>query len=277
MRYIILHGHIFKNAGTTFDWSLKKTFGERFLEHREDSLMRSDGRKQLENLVNSRPDICAISSHNMTRNTPEMPGVSFIPVYLLRHPIERVWSVYNFERRQSVNTPGARAAKSKNFKDYVSWRMEPEVARTIRNYQTVYLAGCHGFTGDADVAGRCFSSAIESLQGSLLIGIVEQYDESMVVMEEALKNRYPEIDLSYIVQNASQESKYGGRETGEDAIARIFSELGGVQKKLIDANSFDLALYQAAVHRLNAMAGSVEAFSEKLEAFRVRCKRRLAP
>lgn len=35
-RDIILHSHIFKNAGTTFDYSLEKNFGKNFIDHRDD-------------------------------------------------------------------------------------------------------------------------------------------------------------------------------------------------------------------------------------------------
>ena len=51
MRHIILHGHIFKNAGTTFDWSLQKNFGKNFLDHRKDLLMRREGRGHIEELL----------------------------------------------------------------------------------------------------------------------------------------------------------------------------------------------------------------------------------
>ena len=48
MRHVILHGHIFKNAGTSFDWSLERSFGEAFVDHREDKLMREGRDKHLE-------------------------------------------------------------------------------------------------------------------------------------------------------------------------------------------------------------------------------------
>jgi len=78
---------------------------------------------------------------------------------MLRHPIERIRSVYDFERKQRGRTPGSRAAKSKSFRDYVAWRMTPAVAHTIRNYQTLYLAGYHGLAGDAELAGSYFPRA----------------------------------------------------------------------------------------------------------------------
>ncbi|RLA44088.1 MAG: hypothetical protein DRQ97_11860, partial [Gammaproteobacteria bacterium] len=220
MRHIILHGHIFKNAGTTFDWSLEKIFGKGFLDHREDKLIRSEGREHLVQLVNENPHLHAVSSHHMPGDIPEQPGVRFIPIYLLRHPIERIRSVYNFERRQKSGTAGAKAAKIKNFRDYVDWRMQPGVARTIRNYQTRYLAGHHTRSSATDIPSRCFTEALATINNDVaLVGLVEQYDKSMVVLEESLRVFFPAIDLSYVAQNIAAKKTVHSN-TG-DAIEKI--------------------------------------------------------
>ena len=140
MRTVIAHGHIFKNAGTTFDWALEKNFGKSFCDHREDKPMRQQGASYLTQYLLDNPQINAISSHHLCE-TSTIDEIDIIPVFLLRHPIERILSVYTFEREQKSSSPGAKAAKKYNFKDYVQWRMDPEVNRTIRNYQTSYLAG----------------------------------------------------------------------------------------------------------------------------------------
>jgi len=33
MRHVLVHAHIFKNAGTTFDFSLSRFFGHDFVDH----------------------------------------------------------------------------------------------------------------------------------------------------------------------------------------------------------------------------------------------------
>ena len=37
MRNVILHYHLFKNAGSTLDWSLQRQFGAGFVDHRDDA------------------------------------------------------------------------------------------------------------------------------------------------------------------------------------------------------------------------------------------------
>jgi hypothetical protein len=271
MRYILLHGHIFKNAGTTFDWALHKNFGKNFLDHREDKLMRAEGRTHLAELCTAEPDLCALSSHHMTRDLPEIESLQFIQVYLLRHPIERVRSVYDFERAQQGLTPGAKAAKSKSFRDYVAWRMLPTVAHTIRNYQTLYLAGHHSLADDEQIATKCFPDAMAAVNKFSLIGLVERYDESMVMLEESLRESFPALDLAYVAQNVSKGKRR--KKAPLDGVARTLEDLGDLQRTIIDKNSFDLALYQMAVQRFDARITHIDQFSDKLADFQERCQR----
>ncbi len=83
MRVVIAHGHIFKNAGTTFDWSLQRNFGDGFLDHRDDKKMRERGASHLLELVREQPGLQALSSHCLCRPLPEADGIHFEPVYLL--------------------------------------------------------------------------------------------------------------------------------------------------------------------------------------------------
>lgn len=271
MKYVILHGHIFKNAGTTFDWSLQKNFEKNFLDHRQDQLMRADGAGHLTHLLEEKGQMQAISSHHMTRDLPDLPHVSFLYVYILRHPIERMRSVYDFERKQRGSTPGSKAAKSKSFREYVEWRMSPKVAHTIRNYQTLYLAGYHGLADHSEIASKFFHQAINTLRDVQLVGVVDRYDESMVAMEEALREYFPDIDLAYVPQNVASGKRRNY--SIEDAVARTFDELGSLAKSVVDQNSFDLALYQMAVSKLEKQISSIDNFKPKLEDFRKRCQR----
>jgi len=268
MRHILLHGHIFKNAGSTFDWSLQRSFGRGFLDHRDDKPMRLAGSEVLAQLVAENPDLRAISSHHMTRDLPQLPGVNFISVNLLRHPLLRVRSVYDFERGQKGVTPGARAAKEKSFRDYVAWRMQPDVPRTIRNYQTLYLTGCHKPVDNLAVVNRYFPQALAAIAGGAPVGIVERYDESMVILEEQLREFFPEIDLSYVAQNVSARAIRGEDENA--ALAETLAEMGPLARQLLDENSCDQAIYQAACLQLDVRIKAMTGFSDKLEDFRSR-------
>lgn len=265
MRTVIAHGHIFKNAGSTLDWSLKRNFGKGFCDHRDDVPMRRQGADYLNEFLKQNPQIQALSSHHLCDTSP-IEDLHVIPIYLLRHPIERVLSVYNFERKQKANTPGAIAAKKYNFKDYVKWRMEPSVNRTIRDYQTLYLAGQHTVGNGKDVDKIIFERALKKLSQTQCVGIVEMFDESMCVFEEELRSYFPKIDLSYIKQNAAILSVLGRR----SSVQAISEELGEVFDLLLANNSFDLALYRVVRQELEKKV-FVSSFRQPLRALRVRC------
>lgn len=262
-RTVIAHGHIFKNAGTTFDWALHRNFGEGFCDHRDDELMAQNGASYLGQYLRDNPCIRAISSHHLC-DTSAIAGIDVIPVYILRHPVERILSVYNFERRQDSSSPGAMAAKKYNFRDYVQWRMEPNVNGVIRDYQTIYLAGLQARKPPIECTVDIFNAAMLKVQTSL-VGLVENFDASMVRFEESLKSRNIAVDLSYIKQNASSESTT----VAGNVTSYIAEELGDIFKLVLSKNSYDLALYRAAAQLLEKVED--DEFPEKLAEFTKRC------
>lgn len=262
-RCIILHGHIFKNAGTTFAWSLQRSFGDRFVDHRDDLAMQQDGGAVLTDLVQGNGEIAALSSHHLSASLPTIAGIRLVPVYLLREPLQRIRSVYDFERQQQVDTPGAIAAKQNDFSAYVAWRLRDDVSPAVRNYQSLYLAGAHLRAQQLPLAS--FNTALARLQAAPVVGLVERYDESMVLIEQQLRPDLPGLDLAYIPQNVSHSQP---RST-----SRMLAELGELAASVIAHNSFDLALYQAANERLDAAIAAVPNFAELLLEFRQRCGR----
>ncbi|KUJ84915.1 hypothetical protein AWR36_004565 [Microbulbifer flavimaris] len=266
MRLVITHGHIFKNAGTTFDWALRRYFGDAFCDHRDDMPMRRRGVEYLQEFLEENPGIQALSSHHMC-DTSSLEGIKSLPVFFLRHPLLRVLSVYSFERKQRSETPGAKAAKKYSFKDYVQWRMEPEVGRTIRDYQVAYLASGKKIPNARNVNLNHLSSAAKRFEDGSLVGLVEDFDRSMTVIEQELGKHFPNIDLSYLRQNTGRAVKSEQRN-----INYIANELGEVFDLLVENNSFDLALYRMAKESLEKKVAKADNFDALLADYRSRCE-----
>lgn len=269
MRVVLAHGHIFKNAGTTLDWSLQRNFGEDFLDHRDDKIMREHGTRHIGELLAEKSELKALSSHHLVHRLPEVDDTRIVPIYLLRHPIERIDSVYNFERRQDADTAGARAAKEKSFREYVQWRMQPGVPRTIRNYQTIYLAGVHNYSEDFEPGLGIFGTAMGTVRSNPLIGAVERYDETMVVIEHHLREEMPALDLSYIRQNVTRKGLLARARKNDSE--SVLKRLGKLAQTVMDNNSLDLAIYQLVNRRLDDMIARIDDFDDRLQAFRRRC------
>ncbi|MEQ8517030.1 MAG: sulfotransferase family 2 domain-containing protein [Chromatocurvus sp.] len=261
MRHVLLHGHIFKNAGSTLDWSLRRSFGAGFCEHRNDAAMREAPEDVLAEALEQEA-LVALSSHNLPSPPPYIPDVSFHSLFLLRDPVERVLSVYAFERAQRAQTPGAQAAKRLTLQDYVAWRLQDPVRPVIRNFQTRFLAGGAVRHASDPLSAVDVASARQRLAAGALVGIVERYDESMVVLEAALKPLFPHIDLACVPQNVGPEGAGGEKSVRE--------QLGPLWQDAMAHNTHDLALYSLAVETLDGKIAALPHFERELNQFRQR-------
>jgi len=265
MRHILLHGHMFKNAGTTLDWSLRRSFGAGFCGHRDDAAMREAPNNALAEALGNEA-VVALSSHNLPCPPPAIPGVHFHCVFLLRHPIERILSVYAFERAQQAESPGALAAKRMHLQDYVAWRLQDPVRPVIRNFQTRFLAGVSERNAGVPLSAAAVAAAHRRLAEGAHIGIVERYDDSMVALEAALRPHFPDLDLAYVAQNVAASSDRATAGQTRSAQER----LGPLWDAVMAHNAEDLALYQLAVQSLDRRIAAEPDFAGKLSSFRQR-------
>lgn len=266
-RKILIHCHIFKNAGTTFDWSLQRTFGQAFIDHRDDEPMRTGAEYLGPYLQEQRQSqLKALSSHHVRFPLPELENIKLIPLILLRNPIDRAGSVYSFERQQKAKTPGAIHAKKFPFPEYVDWRMETQVPGVLRNAQV--RATCptqkRNIINESD-----YAAALERIKNYFLFGLVERYDESMVLIEDQLRPHFPEIDLAHIAQNTSSRHQKSISKKTDD----IKLSLGDERfDKLLENNQWDLKLYKEAEKLLSKQIVKTSGFPEKLAHYKTRCQ-----
>jgi len=236
-RTIIIHKHIFKNAGTTFDWILRNNFGNGFCDHRDDEAMRKGGKKYLVDYLNEHPNIKALSSHHIYFRVSNNSKFEFLPVYFVRHPIERIRSVYNFEKQQQSDSLGAKTAKRMSFVEYVAWRMRKDVPGTIRNFQTKVIAGLKpGITpknGDLELA-------LQTIRRSKFAGVVDLFDLSMEAFGKSFQDAGIDLNLNFTPQNVLQDIDSIDVEERANC---ILDELGGLAEEVLKNNKFDVQLY----------------------------------
>ena len=269
MRTLLLHGHIFKNAGSTFDWSLQRSFGADFLEHRQDQQMKERGAAHLLELITEHPQLRALSSHHLCYPLPELHEVHLEPVFLMRHPLARMASAYAFERRQQAQTPGALAAKRFSFHDYIEWRLQPEVSPALRNYQTLYMLGLHDHSQPLLLDHDLFSAAEARLAKLACVGVVERYDESMLCLEHFLGTLIPGLDLAYRKQNATADWVEAGLDS---SVESVLEKLQGLKSRSLQENQYDLALYEQANRQLDQALAGIADCDQRLDSFRDRCR-----
>jgi len=247
MRHIVIHYHIFKNAGSTIDEFLRNNF--------RDSCSSLEGNTPWDTMSSDRilrhvaenPTIKAISSHQARLPEPMHPDTVFYPLIFLRHPIDRVGSVYAFERRQA-RTPlrlGVKIAQEQDLAGYVRWRLSYGNGAVIRNFQTVHLAGRERDMRLANATLVDFHIALEQLSRLHYFGIVELFSISVVHMAKYLSPGFGSLNTFFEVKNKSQ----GRRTSMKERLADIEAALGPqLHTELLEKNALDLELYNKAVN-----------------------------
>lgn len=261
---VLVHAHLFKNAGTTFDWSLARHFGSQFCDHRDDAQMRGNP-DYLKSFLLEHPQLRAVSSHWLPLPLPQMTERGLHPVIFLRDPIARIASVYAFERRQEVDHPGTRMAREGSLLEYVRWRLEAQTGPVLRNYQTRMLSGEYPGSGTEEQ----FERALSVLEAIPVVGLVERYRESIVLLEENLGQTFPGIDLAFQRQNVSDEKD---RRDIAQRRRDLEAELGDLLAEVLDANRLDLQLYDLAQSRLQEAWEALDRREERLQQLDTRCE-----
>ena len=132
---ILFHYHIFKNAGTSIDQMLMESFGAAFTTFESRKLFPDLDPDALRHFLAERPQIGAVSSHMPRRF---LFGPPCLPIVLLRHPIDRARSAFQFLLRDPTTKDHEVALGG--FAAYVKFALDtPGEGISIRNYQTFHL------------------------------------------------------------------------------------------------------------------------------------------
>lgn len=239
-RPLLIHYHIFKNAGTSFEWALQEAFGVAFRQYDSPDPAGLVAARDLVKLVKADAQLQAISSHQATPPAPRIPGRKVLTSMLIRDPIARIGSIYAFERSQDSDTRGARQAKRLNFKDYVEWRLSATPS-LICNYQ-VNL--CCGHPDSGECSQRDLEVAIIRLDAIDIVGTVARYNEWLALARSILQQHYGEIALPMVHHNRSVDRP---KISEAEILARLVNDLGSAMtKELLARNDLDMCLYEVA-------------------------------
>lgn len=203
-RSIILHYHLFKNAGTSLDALLKQNFGTRWvtaefpMEHGPNTVL-------VEAWIRQTPEARAYSSHTALGPLPEIEAIEIIPVILLRDPIARIRSAYSFERQQAAATWGAHLARTQDFAGYVRTRLARAGDRQCRNFQTHRLASL--IPGAAPELDRA-QQALALVQARGILGRVEAFDAAMTRLSDRIRPHHPAFTWHSLRANAGRNAAH---------------------------------------------------------------------
>lgn len=202
-RPVLIHYHIFKNAGSSVDAGLKASFGDAWVEfkgvHAHD--IQSSG--ELARFLRANPAISAVSSH-LAR--PPLPWSGSLPMVFLRHPLLRARSVYEFTRLDATQ-PFSQTAAANDFAGYIRWALRHERGSVvIRNYQVVHLSEASWRSEDildTEATQDDLKQACALIGEWGVAGIVESFELSMRVFQSLYGPALPQINFENVHVNAT--------------------------------------------------------------------------
>lgn len=239
-RHILVHYHIFKNAGSSVDAGLRSSFGHQFGTFEGAHAHDIQSREQLLAFIENNPSLLAISSH-LAR--PPLPHSNCLPVVFLRHPLLRAYSVYQYTRKNS-DQPFSSVAQNLTFSSYIEWALRKEIGSiVIRDYQVVHLSDASWRNGNilqAEAINSDLQQACQLLSDWGIVGIVEDFSRSVASLQARYGEFLPGLDLNPVWDNATTMDDA----SPDERVDSLHSELGDdLYHEFMKINRLDLALY----------------------------------
>jgi hypothetical protein len=246
-RRVILHYHFFKNAGSSVDRLLQESFPERWVTREFEPAHVSANGPHVAKWIAEHPDACAFSSHTAGLPVPAIEGLETYPIVFLRHPLDRIQSAYEFERRQGMSGHGgfgAVLAKHTTIAGYVEVQLAQPAQRQCRNFHAARLAQMFpASTGDESCR------ALRAVKELPFVGVVDLYEQSVATMVTWLRPVFPDIHTVIVHENRTETAG-----TSLDQRLDEFANALGptLYEELLQANALDHKLYEAARKRVLA-------------------------
>lgn len=238
MRTVILHYHLFKNAGTSLDAAFKECVKSEEWVTKEFPGQPNINREQVAQWILDNPQAKVFSSHTAHLPPPNLEGIKVLPVIFLRHPIDRIASAYAFETKQGGDSFGAVLARNTDLSGYIETRLALPHDRQCRNFHMQRLAMMFG-----EQQGDEFTRAKKALEDLPFVGIVEQFTDSMARLEQWLQDEgFEDIHLKPVEKNVSRNINVTLKTKLEEVEERISPE---VFLKLLGANQYDINIYNS--------------------------------
>lgn len=262
-RPVVLHFHIFKNAGTTIDFILKQNFGKRLVHLHGDRFDSSLSNPEVLTFLEQHPDVAAISSHHLRPPKPASEDFTFLDVIVLREPLDRLCSIYDFYgRSDQQNDPLTKPAKSMQLGEFIRF-LESEYPHLVKNPQLNFVANGGGAIPNAQDLQRGTSLAMQAA----ILGVTELMDQCLVTAEFALGEELGKIDFSYLSQNVTLDR---GRKAASDRLREACGEK--FYNEICEAHALDSELHRCATEEANRRFRAIPDRERRLADFRARCQ-----
>lgn len=243
MRKIIVHYHLFKNAGSSVDHLLKAAYGsEQWVNYDPGDPPHLVSSAELLEFIKENEHLRAMSSHMLVPPLPLVEELSVYPMVFIREPITRVMSAYLFEWQKQK---GAEAPIG-TLAEYIHSKFSTSRASAIEDFQCLRLGNKNPESRKYDSTRsdeEILQDAKMFLESLDVFGLVDRFSESMLQFEHAYGESFPEITFKDVAMNTTQKVSI----SLQDRYKKIENEIGSeLYAQLILRNQLDIKLYQFA-------------------------------
>jgi hypothetical protein len=246
VRFVLLHYHFFKNAGSTIEEILAHSFFENYARFDTQDFDGAVSQEQLVSHLRRFPRMKAVSSHQFRYPVPRERGFIFFDLCFLRDPIDRIRSMYDYFRDKPVpGEPASDLASTQSIGGFIAGLVEHHAYR-VSNVQVNMLA--NGIVNDPPMETDLIR-AIEVMLRTSFLGVVDCFNESLIAGQHFLRPVFPNLALAQQPANVS-----GGLEDARQARIEKFRQAcdADVYGELVRLNALDSELVnraRAEVHR----------------------------
>jgi hypothetical protein len=268
-RHVIVHFHMFKNGGSTIEAILQREFRGRFATAHGSHASSALDEHDIATFLGAHPNISALSSHHLRYPLPSIRRTVLYDCYFLRHPLDRLQSVYTYLRAEPPELgredPILVLSQSQGPREFMM-RMIDESPHFVSNAQTLLIATSGAFTRPLDETD--LSRAKQALRQMALPGLVEMFDESLVAAEHFLGPSFPRLRLHYVAQNVTRPTVRNFDQRLEELRAIWGAD---IYQELVRLNRLDLELCEYAQDEIRRRFSLLPNPEARLTEFRSRC------
>lgn len=244
MKGTIFHHHIFKNAGTSID-----DLAERHPKL-QPTYLEPVGGEKLDSYklqcIRSKPNrVLWLSSHHPSLQTVQPWSLPHLRLIVIRHPLSRVLSVYEFERRQGLSGVGSKSAKmasSLSMPEWVDWHFTQGKGSVICNYQAHFLSQSSPGLSSLNESDL-LEAVLRNLDSDFSVGVFEDLSGTFKKWKQEMSNLF---DLSVKEEELRRLNPSSSKPlVQKDALMALRRELGRSRsKRLEEKNQLDLAIHE---------------------------------
>ena len=260
MRFVLLHYHFFKNAGTTIEEILAHSFGHFARLDSSDSETTISNAALLD-FLNKNPEIQAVSSHHINYPMPQARGYLFFDICVLRDPIDRLRSIYDYFRQKHF--PGVALsdlAQKTSLGEFFA-ELTKQAPFLINDVQVNLVANGEW---DHPPGSDDLDRATRRILTASFLGVVDRFYPSLVTAEHALKPIFPTLNCAQPPANASAE-----KASLPERLARVERACGPeVYAELRRLNALDYELLDRARAEVMRRFQQVPDHGARLQALR---------